>query len=95
MPDLPCPCWRQGTRRIWGRGSAPGPTRTVLFLLSQPELQIAGAVVQGRVLPAAEAQQLWQAHAWQPASVGQPWPVDPAGMQEQRFPALETAAPEW
>jgi hypothetical protein len=65
-----------------------------LFLLSQ-QLEISGAAVEGQMLGQVEALALWQAHAWQPASVGQPWPVDPAGMQEQRFPALETAAPEW
>ncbi|MFN9113052.1 MAG: hypothetical protein ACK5XN_23535 [Bacteroidota bacterium] len=68
--------------------------KRALFLLDRM-LRISGVVLEGRLLDQQQALALWQAHAWQPSAVGQPWPVDPAGMQERRFEGLHAAAPQW
>ena len=58
-----------------------------------PQGQIAGAVLDGKVLSADQALQLWQAHAWQPAVEGQAMPVVPPGVAKNRAPRLQE--PQW
>lgn len=72
MPrELSCPCWRITPVR---RG-APARPRLALFLLSQ-QLEISGAVIEGRWLDSMEALQLWTAWEWQPSAPEQSWPRD-------------------
>ena len=83
MAELSCPCWRSAFTR---RGFAsPKPVRLALFLLKRG--QLSGAVLEGKVLDQQQAQQLWNAWCWQPASEGQPWPaMDPGGQALQQGP---------
>jgi hypothetical protein len=68
--------------------------KRALFLLDRM-LRISGVVLEGRLLDQQQALQLWQAHAWQPASEGQPWPVDQPGIDQVPAAAVDQLVPQW
>lgn len=85
--ELPCCAQRPRYRPARGGSTVNAGQVLCLFLLDRAGQRIVGAVDRGRILDPVQAQQLWQAHQWEPSATDQHWPAD--------FPHLTVQSPSY